>query len=90
MTNGSAWMGAVQVLLRYQIQVRRKAKDEGRIIGTTIGSLTGEVAQHQIGIPLPPPHLTFRAGNRMLRRLNNRLNLALSRKRHVSVCRKVV
>jgi hypothetical protein len=65
MTNGAAWMGAMQVLLRYQIQVRRKAKDEGRIMEITIGSLTGGAVERQMKIPPLPLHGTFRAGNRI-------------------------
>ena len=89
MTNGAGVMVPEQVLFRYQIQLRCKAKVEGRIMRAAIGCLTGEVAEHQIEIPLPRLRGQFRRYGRILRPPNNYLNLAPShkvRKRHASAC----
>jgi len=93
MTNGAAVMVAEPVLFRFQIQVRRKAEVESRIMVAPMGNPAGEIAGRQMGIPSPRLRGKFRRYDRMLGLLNNRLNPAPShkvQKRHGSACLKAV
>jgi hypothetical protein len=88
MTNGAAVMVAEPVLFRYQIQARRKAGVEGRIMVAPMRSPTGGATGRQTGIMFPRHRGKFHRYGRMLRPLNNRPNPAPSRKvrkRRVSV-----
>jgi len=93
MTNGAAVMVAGQVLFRCQIQVRRKAEVEGRIMVAPTRSPTGEAVGRQMGTPSPGLREIFRRDGRMLRPRNNRLNPSPSlkgHKRYGSACLKAV
>jgi hypothetical protein len=93
MTNGLAAMVAGQLLFRYQMQVRRKAEVEGRIMVAPMDSPPGLAAEHKLGMPFPRFQGKFRRCGRMLLRLNKRVNPAPSRKvliRRAGACLKAV
>ena len=82
MTNSAALKVAGQLLFRCQTRAPGRAKVEGRIMGTAIGSLIGEAAVRQMETPFPCLRRKLHQYGRVLWPLISRLNLAPSRKGH--------